>query len=423
MVTEGFWIPADEAANELDLHLTRFELALEKGRAQASSQAQQDREAFQAKVAAEPDRLMEIAEAEIGGDAETMGLDLLRVLVPRVIQFHLDLPSAVRSEMTNVLVSAFVDVESKEEDLDGFPATALRELISGDIEEARAARVVEALRMLWGTAFSLGGEPESLEQAADVFIELFLRGFVDKAVAGERWQSLVSEFRRAVQTQGFESLAAAQDAEVADAMREAHSVMLEWIEKSRFGAFLQRVESPTDYRRSLGPFDVSETDTPEAGVDIGSLRLTFAGVAVQLARGSNGRFVELILASDDSQVNVRVWAAPEGALWPEFSAQLRSQLSAEGVTPDEAVGPYGLELRYRKLTLQASQDVRIVGIEGPGWLITARYAGPLAADTSMNRYLDEQRAGPSSARSHRAAGGCGGASPGRHTLHETADAG
>ena len=133
-----------------------------------------------------------------------------------------------------------------------------------------------------------------------------------------------------------------------------------------------------------GPYDVSEID-PEAGdrVDLGSLLIAPSeGREVRLQVDEASQSVQSVLvAGRDGAVELRAFAAPRnGDLWSEVRPQLVDDVQAKGGTVEEREGRFGPELVcQRPVQLPDGkagvQPSRIVGVNGPRWLLRATFLG------------------------------------------------
>lgn len=143
--------------------------------------------------------------------------------------------------------------------------------------------------------------------------------------------------------------------------------------------------------RAHGPWDSSER-TPDADdptyVDLGPLVVhAREGLAVQLPTdGDGGDIGSVVLVADDAALELRAFAATRsGGLWDEVRDDLIlevERLDGECVQNDGLFGP---ELLVKVPVAlpngeKGFQPSRIVGIEGPRWLLRATFLG----DAGMN---------------------------------------
>jgi hypothetical protein len=138
-----------------------------------------------------------------------------------------------------------------------------------------------------------------------------------------------------------------------------------------------------------GPFDVD--DLPEDDVkrvDLGSLLIEPKpghDLRLQVDEAS-GNVSSVVLASKDGAIELRAFAAPRnGDLWSEVRPQIAADMAQKGGTATEREGRFGPELLCnmqvkRKEGGTTSQASRIVGINGPRWLLRATFFGRPAAE-------------------------------------------
>ena len=146
------------------------------------------------------------------------------------------------------------------------------------------------------------------------------------------------------------------------------------------------VPSPT-----TGPYDITEAPAGVRRLDLGSLRVpSVTGVQVRVQASPDGTIQRVVLIHGRSALQVAAYAAPRTEpIWDEVRAEIRTSLFAEGVTAREEDGEYGVELRARVRTKDGPRDVRVVGVDGPRWLVRAEFQGPAAADPGSAPQLIE----------------------------------
>jgi hypothetical protein len=150
-------------------------------------------------------------------------------------------------------------------------------------------------------------------------------------------------------------------------------------------------DAPLDPRHN-GPWDSTER-TPgedEPYLDLGPLLVPGRdGFTFQLpADGEDGEIGSVVLVSDDSALELRVFAATRsGGLWDEVRADLAEEVTRLGGESTVADGPWGAELHIAVPATspegeEGLQPSRIIGIEGPRWLLRATVLGAAALDLS-----------------------------------------
>lgn len=149
------------------------------------------------------------------------------------------------------------------------------------------------------------------------------------------------------------------------------------------------VESPSEL--PAGPYDADELPDAVAAVervDLGSLVLApFPGRELRLQVDEGTGVVQAaLLTADDGALELRAFAAPRnGDLWGEVRPQLATDVQSRGGSVAEREGRWGIEL-VCQLEVQLPdgqsgvQVSRIIGINGPRWLLRATLLGRPAVD-------------------------------------------
>jgi hypothetical protein len=143
--------------------------------------------------------------------------------------------------------------------------------------------------------------------------------------------------------------------------------------------------------RPDGPFDGSEVDLAEPvanRIDLGGLLVRSAeGVRLQIQVDErSGTGTGVMMSDGEAALAMIAVAAPRSSgLWEQTRSQIAADATARGGTVDEAPGPFGTELRLvvpvttadGKRAVQAS---RVVGIDGPRWMLRATFLGTATTD-------------------------------------------
>lgn len=152
---------------------------------------------------------------------------------------------------------------------------------------------------------------------------------------------------------------------------------------------------PLDVRHQ-GPWDSTERSDDEAGyADLGSLKIRGdEGYALQLpADNDDGDIGSVVLVAEGSALELRAFAATRsGGLWDEVRADIAAEVARLGGESTETVGPYGAELTVSVPAEgqdgeSGMQTSRIIGIEGPRWMLRATLLGEAAALQSEEHAL------------------------------------
>lgn len=151
---------------------------------------------------------------------------------------------------------------------------------------------------------------------------------------------------------------------------------------------------------SAGPFDADELPEPlDAAdrVDLGSLVLApFPGRELRLqVDDATGAVQAALLTAEDGALELRAFAAPRhGDLWGDVRPQLTDDVQRRGGTVTEREGRWGTEL-VCQLGVQLPdgqtgvQVSRIIGINGPRWLLRATLLGRPAVDDDYARSWED----------------------------------
>jgi hypothetical protein len=135
-------------------------------------------------------------------------------------------------------------------------------------------------------------------------------------------------------------------------------------------------------QHSIGPYDAGEAPRDVPRLDLGSLRLPAVdGVEVRVQADPDGTIQQVQLVHQNSALQLGVFAAPRSAgIWDEVRDEIRQSLVAVGANPREVPGEYGTELRAQVRNQDGVTELRVVGVDGPRWLLRADFLGPAAAD-------------------------------------------
>ncbi|MFC7497410.1 MULTISPECIES: DUF3710 domain-containing protein [unclassified Nocardioides] len=141
---------------------------------------------------------------------------------------------------------------------------------------------------------------------------------------------------------------------------------------------------------ATGPFDIDDVDDLDdvERVDLGSLVLTPVEeleVRMQVDE-SNDRVQSVMHAGPEGAVELRAFAAPRnGDLWAEVRPRIAAEYAQRGGTATEREGRYGTEL-VCQITVRtddgktATQPSRVIGINGPRWMLRATFLGRPAVE-------------------------------------------
>jgi hypothetical protein len=154
-----------------------------------------------------------------------------------------------------------------------------------------------------------------------------------------------------------------------------------------------------EYRRLAGPWDIAERPvdgTEPRSIDLGSIVVKGRpGFELRLQTDKETEAVQaLMLVAQDGAVELRAFAKPRGAgLWDDVRKEIAADAARRGGTATEIEGRYGTELRVVAQVQtpdgqRGTQTSRIVGVDGPRWLLRATYLGRPATETDQDHLLE-----------------------------------
>lgn len=157
-------------------------------------------------------------------------------------------------------------------------------------------------------------------------------------------------------------------------------------------------ETPISHREE-GPWDASEREIDEdddSYIDLGAM-IVKGGEDFELQIPTDpdtGETGAVVLVGEDSAVELRVFAAARSAgLWDEVRAEILGEVANLGGEVEEVDGPFGKELHIQVPVetpdgQQAVQPSRIVGIDGPRWLLRGTFMGRSALEPDAEGTLE-----------------------------------
>ena len=157
------------------------------------------------------------------------------------------------------------------------------------------------------------------------------------------------------------------------------------------------VEPPSAGPRANGPWDSTEKDVggDSAYLDFGSLLiLGRPGFNLQMPTDDDqGTIGSVVLVTENSGLELRAFAdARSGGLWDAVRADLEEEAKRLDGEAQQVDGPFGPELHIKvPVTLpegeEGFQPTRIIGIEGPRWMLRATFLGQEALEPSDDSLL------------------------------------
>jgi hypothetical protein len=165
-----------------------------------------------------------------------------------------------------------------------------------------------------------------------------------------------------------------------------------------------------DSDRPNGPWDRNETTADADGsyIDLGGLLIKGptppdddtvpAAPAFELrlqVEEQTGAVNAVLLAGAASGLELRAFAAPRsGDIWDDIRADIAAEAVRHGGTATELDGEFGTELKV-VVPIQlpdgraGSQVSRIVGVEGPRWLLRGTFLGKSAEDPDPDGEMEK----------------------------------
>jgi hypothetical protein len=141
-----------------------------------------------------------------------------------------------------------------------------------------------------------------------------------------------------------------------------------------------------------GPFDSNEVDPSvlegEDRIDLGALVITgMPGMELRLQVDEQSNEVQaVLLVLEDSALELRAFAAPKSSgIWSEVRREIAAEATRMGGTASETEGPFGTELVLVVPVEDPegqifSQTSRVIGVDGPRWLLRATVLGRAAVE-------------------------------------------
>jgi hypothetical protein len=141
-----------------------------------------------------------------------------------------------------------------------------------------------------------------------------------------------------------------------------------------------------EVERPRGPWDREETTVDQEDdsyIDLGGLVVKgVEGLELRLqVEDQEGTIAAVMLAGPDSGLELRAFAAPRsGGIWDGVRADIAAEAARLGGTVNEVDGEFGTELTLAVPVTtpdgkQATQPSRVVGVEGPRWLLRGTFLG------------------------------------------------
>ena len=152
--------------------------------------------------------------------------------------------------------------------------------------------------------------------------------------------------------------------------------------------------APAD-RDEAGPLDEAEAPV-RPYIDLGGLRVVpRQGMQMRLeVEEKSKRVVAATLQLGDSAVQLQPFAAPRSeGIWHSVREVLVASLERQGAKVEEVTGALGPELRAEIPAGESTRAVRILGVDGPRWMLQGLITGQAGSDDeAYSRMIDVFRA-------------------------------
>lgn len=147
-----------------------------------------------------------------------------------------------------------------------------------------------------------------------------------------------------------------------------------------------------------GPYDSGAVPVSSVSrVDLGSMQVAgFTSMNITLESDpSQTRIVSIVASFEDAALRIQPLAAPRsGGFWEEMRPQIIESIKSAGGDIDEVQGRFGTELIAAVPAAlpdgqQVRQPLRLIGIEGPRWLLHGVFMGSAVEDQSKAELFED----------------------------------
>lgn len=158
---------------------------------------------------------------------------------------------------------------------------------------------------------------------------------------------------------------------------------------------VDETKSAPEDRATAGPFDVSEVPAMRPYVDLGGIKVApREGLQLRLEVDERAkRVVAVSLGYADSMLQVQAFSAPKTlGLWHQVRSELKQQMSSQSLEAREIDGAFGPELAAQtRLSAEqggGTREIRLIGVDGPRWLLRGVVMGKAVNDAEARAKLD-----------------------------------
>jgi hypothetical protein len=151
---------------------------------------------------------------------------------------------------------------------------------------------------------------------------------------------------------------------------------------------------------TTGPWDVGDADIDPDDpnrIDLGSLVVRGRpDIEVRLqVDDATQTVVSAMLVAENGAVELRPFAAPRSeGIWDSVRKEIAAEATRRGGTASEVDGAFGRELRVVVPMTgpdgsQVTQPSRVVGVDGPRWMLRATFLGQPAVESDPDGLLEQ----------------------------------
>ena len=152
----------------------------------------------------------------------------------------------------------------------------------------------------------------------------------------------------------------------------------------------EEVEEAEGVEGHCGPYDVSDPDVPEGEyLDLGGIKiLGKPGLSMRLVPSPDQKSImDLAFSYGSSSLQLTLLASPRRV---KFWQELRNDILSSQKGAKEEEGTFGPEVHFlTKVREGVEIPTRIVGGDGPRWMLRGIFAGPAAEGGEEKEYLDD----------------------------------
>lgn len=152
----------------------------------------------------------------------------------------------------------------------------------------------------------------------------------------------------------------------------------------------EEIEESEGVTGHSGPYDISDPDAPEGEyLDLGGLKiLGKSGLSMRLIPSPDQKNIaDLAFSYGSSSLQLTLLASPRRV---QFWQELRSDILSSQKGATEKEGTFGPEVYFTTKVREGVEiPTRIVGVDGPRWMLRGIFAGPAAEGGEEKDYLDD----------------------------------